>query len=1146
MASIGGERASALVDLEKCSASQLDALRARVASARRADSPLAEGESDAGCELDALRVEVARSPSVLVWLCEQQGAGIGGVLTLEGWYDAFSARLLTAQPDALLLAGRGAESAQLVGRLRASPERIALVATEHEALAFIAAVLQQQAPEQLARAFFVSSAQGWELLCTSALPLVLIASCAMPFDVQAAISAGHHVVTLCDRAFAHSAATSLRLGQATLPELAEALSLSGVSIAERERLARLGQRSLWALLCALDADPEARLPRWVQAPSDAALAFVLAGHHDERFEADGPIVAQLAGVDVGALRAQREALSSGETPLLRARGEVWHTLSRRDAFCWLAGRIASGWLDKLGRAWEAAVASRLAPEHLLLAGRPPLLPENTCSVWLMEGLSEALCLLVAHEGEERASCQRFVDACVSSLCAQLVSVRHWATMLCVLPLLAEAAPETVLQAIEEASDGPSPLLAGLLAPDASVLARTAPRSLFSAIEIAARMPAHSRRVVRLLGRLAHIERTLTKRASGGALSSLVRLLRVEDGALAESWAERCQMLDELRQREPDVGWVLMLALVPASPRLLTRAACPRHRMLSEDTTGDEALIDRAREQLLARLLHDGHASPHRFASLVALIETLPQAGCDLLVRELLSLDPASLRDGERESLRASLRSLIAHLRSGSDDDWLLAESRCMELRRVYDHLEPQDLVDRHGWLFDHRPLLLEGQKAAPHEHAALTAKAQRGAVEAIWQAAGLDGVVRLAERAPAPWLVGQALALSLCAADVEPHLLALGQLGLAECEQRLMHGFWAGRRKTGGRAWAEQLLARPGWQRWPARSKRDFFLVMPFAPETWRALSACGEHVARAYWQAIDPSEREDVSPDIRMRVAREMASVGELSGAFAWLLTAPTEVDDDLFEALAFELLDKLARRDAVVSERVMAEQRVEAVFAALADKRVAEPEHFARLEWHFLDRIAPAVRPRALSLGLAHDAARFVEVLSLAYSDSATTEPDDQRRALLLLASWSHLPGAGEDGLIDVEPMRRWVRQARSLACAAGLLDEADEHLGRQLLLSPQARDGLLLHEAVRELVESLGSEAMLTSFAQSLQGDAARVLASTGVDPRKPRRFVAYCRRAVEVFSPRWPRIASSLRSVANAIEQRLYAQAPFARP
>jgi hypothetical protein len=140
-----------------------------------------------------------------------------------------------------------------------------------------------------------------------------------------------------------------------------------------------------------------------------------------------------------------------------------------------------------------------------------------------------------------------------------------------------------------------------------------------------------------------------------------------------------------------------------------------------------------------------------------------------------------------------------------------------------------------------------------------------------------------------------------------------------------------------------------------------------------------------------------------------------------------------------------------------------------------------------------------KVLVRALSEQPPLFVQMLSALYKPSEDSgvedlEPDNfeharavPNQAFQLLELWNRIPGTRDDGTIDGEALENWVKEARSLAKAAGRAEVADSRIGNMLSASPLGTDGNWPAEGVRDVLDLFRSKSMIDGLSSEDVTDA-----------------------------------------------------------
>jgi hypothetical protein len=294
---------------------------------------------------------------------------------------------------------------------------------------------------------------------------------------------------------------------------------------------------------------------------------------------------------------------------------------------------------------------------------------------------------------------------------------------------------------------------------------------------------------------------------------------------------------------------------------------------------------------------------------------------------------------------------------------------------------------------------------------------------------------------------------------------------------------------------------------------------------------------AASYWQGVRPFPRRWSDADLEYAV-RKLLGYSRPHDAVEILAhyKASPVLHAEALEAIA-RLPDSGARPDDF-------SWQLQEIFKVLQSAKDFNLERLARLEWTFLpifDRHEFA--PMALQKELARSSGFFAEIVALVYraeDDEEKVEVTDQERARAergydLLQSWGILPGVNEAGEIDGSAIARWVHEARAALAEKGRQKVGEQHIGVILSYSPQGSDGAWPHEAVREIIESPGSEEIERGIELGVynrRGWVTRKLLEGGEQEREiAKQFGDYA----SSLAARWPRTAALLRGIAARYER-----------
>lgn len=1100
---------------------------------------------------------IERHPSVGLWLAVQMGKRPQGAHLLEEIWAEWSLATRWPLSEDLVLADRDREAADLLQWLRGEPSVMALQAeTADEAAAFAVATLRTLPPDvaghYLSRSVIATNADTARSLSDGADPLIIILLDPDPGLAQRIARAGHFAL-LAYGDGEHAWGDVTTLPRPTREGITSGLIGMGIVRDQAEVLARDAARSL-AVLRRLIPSVPGRLPGWArETPPRSLLAALLAGGWSEENEADKRVLEQLSGAPYRELSQSLARYVSALDSPLRKIGETWKIASRRDAWFLLARYLTASDLD----AFQSAVVDVLGatdprfemePDERWMAGIDGKLPAHSPS--LRRGLGETLILLArfadrvtpSPDGERRA--QKIVRTLLKD-----ATEERWWSLANDFRLLAEAAPETFLNMLDESLSRNTPPIRALFGVDEDPLfgSEKLPDLLW-AMETLAWSPKYIGRVAHLLARLDEIDPG--GRSGNRPGNSLRSIFLPWSPQTFARYRERLTVVDSLRVKHPEAAWRLLLQILPKNHDSVSPAPQPRWLDFSEweKESVTVRMIRKTAKEVSARVIEDAGEDADRWCEL---IDRIPDLGPDpsAAIARLRVIAPKLRMSDGQDKLRTRLRSLIARHRSYQDAGWAMEPAELEALEEIYHALAPVDPVARHGWLFRSDAKLPNLRKAGWQEaRTELLKERQRVALE-LYQTGGLDAVFALAGQTTEPGYIGEALRQTGIPDDDQETIV---ERALRQPDPRyhdLAFGLVSASVRERGQSWAEALVLRANAEEWGGASVLTLLKALPQQRWGWRLAESLGPDIDDQYWRDIPILWIEGSAEDIAF-AATKLNAVQRAHHAIELLgqhlqLGLPTQL---LIDTLKQAPGDSATSSKAAGNDAVMFQHYVVEILKCLDGRQDADEEVLMRIEWAYLRALEYSERqPIVLLKALAARPEFFIEIMKRIYRSSEESgvveeplgDPEDAEniglQAYTLLRLWDRVPGSDDQGRIDSPALSNWVRRARLLAVEAGREGIVDQKIGDVLSASTPDPDGSWPQRAVRDLIESMRNSDIESGFAIGLynrRGVTTRGLRDGGdLERTEAARYRAYA-KAVEL---EWPRMAALLERIADDYER-----------
>jgi hypothetical protein len=1018
--------------------------------------------------------------------------------------------------------------------------------------ALISSLDDEARAEAAGRCLIVSTAAAWDALTSLQVPHILVAEPTLDLDglpgvrlIQRARSARHAVVFGGAPGGVPEALT-VSLNSPKAEHVKDALGKAGYP---EERARTLSQRSagnLGSLLRMLQG--LSLLPEWADssAAADLTIAEIL-GSWDESSPGDVEVVEGIAGNSYGAwIERIRASMIQSGAPLTSA-DSTWKFSLRFEAWYALGGRVYDEHLDRLLRHVTTALVERdptldLEAHERLIA--PIRGTTQRHSHALRTGLSETLALLGSHpEAITSASAGRAeLTAIVAVRRALAEDDWHlWASLDRLLPLLAEAAPTEVLDAMERGLTEPHRTFEALFAQEASgFLGRTHMSGTLWALETLAWSPDY-------LSRAALVLADLASRDPGGnwanrPINSLITIFLPWLPQTMADLARRRAAIGAVVREYPEVAWKLLVGLLPRSQSVSSGSRRPTfRRWISEDWAQG---VTHAEYWEQVSVYYDlafdaAHTSGLRMAELTNHVEDLPEDARERLIAHLESLPESGIQEAELLPTWRALMDVISRHRTFADAKWAMPSALVDRLETIAAALTPASDAVRFQRLFGERDIeLYEGGGSFEEKREDLERR-RAVAVASLAGSGGPTAIIDFAVSVESPWRVGFIYGRQgdqQSDSAIFPQLMGAGTTPTGQ----FAGGYVRGRFFSGGWSWVDEV----GATAWEPHDRAAFLTLVPFDSSAWERADAWLGEQAELYWRSTPASPFEskaDLTPAVErlLEFGRPFAAIGALYKDIHETKTVRTTLAMRALQAA-------LSSNEPATS---MSQFELLELIKAVQKDELASEEDLMQLEWGYLPLLDShsGARPLTLERRLASDPEFFSYVIALVFKATAGdgqeslegTPPESPAKEMAengyrLLSEWSWPPGTDGHGGLDRTALQNWLSSVRAQTSLTGRREIAMEMVGRVLFHVPPDPDGLWLHRAAAEELDERDETDMRNGF-------RTEIFNSRGVhfvDPTgAPERELAgtYSQKADQLDAAGYTRLATAMRALAREYER-----------
>ncbi|MCK4518519.1 MAG: hypothetical protein KAU12_00220 [Candidatus Omnitrophica bacterium] len=1097
-------------------------------------------------------------PAIGKWLLKEMGlvtTMVGLTTPAEHWENI--KQLTHAEdpplPPKIFLVGRDQACVEMHRLFRGEIKQVVLAsASEADAMDFVAAFLESLDAETQRhfcnKCLFIKDPDVWYSMAGLRIAHVLVAYPNLDLEssgqqlLMAAKKNGHAVVIGISGALIGESDTIIHLRSPSASILKTTLTEAGFGHDRARELAEAGALSLANLKRYMLGLGE--LPPYATWKSARALSQAgLLGRWNGGNPADRVIVENIIKNSYGEwIEIVRPETLRSDTPLIQ-QNENWKMISRGEAWLALCPRLCNDDLDRFQNAVLSVLGEHdpkfeLPKEERIAASIHGKVLRHSES--LRKGMAETLALLGSRPNA-LSSCSQGKAELVATLTVRALLKNAdwviWATLGSHLPMLAEAAPDKFLGAVEDALLNPAegPFNTLFAQEGSGVTGWNYTSGLLWALETLAWHSSYLVRVTMLLGELAAID-------PGGPwanrpANSLRDIFLPWHPQTCANIQKRKEAVESLLREQPSVGWKLLQALLPSGHSMTSGCCKPTWRNFippcwSEGVTKGEYWDQVSGYAELA--VNMAAADIPKLAELIDRLPDLPPPAYSNVFKHLSTDLVLGLAEPDRLPLWEALIDLAAKHRKFTDAKWAMPMEMITKIEEIAEKLAPKSASLIYRRLFSDRDFdLLEEKGDYEEQQRSLSLKRQE-AIRAIIKEIEVVGVLDFAQQVASPEKVGHALGcIELEAVDIS--LLP----GYLEKEDRIskafIGGFVWGRFWTKSWPWVDDMIKNA----WTIQQKATFLSLLPFSQDTWSRAEKFLGNDKQAYW------EKANVNPwgkqEHLLEAVNKLLEYGRPKSALACLnrlihdkITFPPDIAvRSLMDTLTTEKNQDIFDRHDILK-----------LIKWLQNNPSTDPNALFRIEWNylpFLDHEFGGV-PKTLEFRLASDPTFFCEVIGIVFrsdKDERKEQPSEKQRniaqnAYRLFSAWKTVPGTSSNGSFDGKAFTQWVAEVKKLATASGHFGVAMSQIGQVLPYSLSDPSGLWIHSSVAEILNNKDAVRMRSGFTTQLFNMRGVHGFSAG---KKEREIAAHSREKAEALEHHgYHRFATAMRKFAASYERK----------
>jgi hypothetical protein len=1076
------------------------------------------------------------SPSVEAWLQEQGIGPSASVITLPKYWREWSEKTQPPVLTKLTLAGRDKNATDLINNLNSRGASINIQAdSPEEAIVFVYSVIDSSNDSKfrehfLSRSLVIKKKEDTSRFLNDSMPKNIILCPPATSESLALVRSGHTVVNALGNKYL-TESIHIRLTRSLRSNFEEALILMGITKEQAGIEARAcgSSPSIWCLwnlhkFGALGDD----IPEWAnQKYADLIVPAVLLGGWSEKSEGDKEIIKKLTGKEFEKYRDQIISFVNIDNPLLVKIGDTWVISAPATAFALTIPFMTQGHLENLSSIINDVFEEIDPTIDLPLNERPYAGIRDIHlkhSVWLRDGLAESL-LRIAVIGQQlevngvmpdNQSCKTYVDTLLRKLKGLEKDWRLWASIRDELPVLVEAAPLPFVEALEGLLRGePEDLIPLFYEGNDLLFGHSYHTGLLWALEVLAWSPDYIGRVATILAKLAKIDPG--GKTSNRPINSLREILLAWHPGTSASLDLRLQALDLILERVPDMGWKLLIELMPKSygeSSFQTNEPIWRDFGRSEREILTNKIVRDNYIGIINRAITHAQMIPDRWIELIDYYDDVSDNHQEAIEEGLSKIAKTDLSEENRKKIWNTLREFIGKNREFPSASWSLHEDQIKRLEYITELFSPVNDIDRFSWLFNEYWPDIPFPREDNDKYDEEIKRLRKNAIEYLWQKRGINSIKKLLNEVSFP---GSVSAYVFEFLKNETDVIRIiedadqgsnGEQIFAKCLSSLAYNIY-------GDNWTKTLLKKAKELCWPPKVLVNVFLGYPDSQITFDLMGSLGEEVDQEYWKSRESWIRIEDNKGVLNFAIEKFVTVGRAID----ILNFASHHAKQLEAVLLFKLLDKsLVELNEGKMPVGNLGYHIEEIFNKLRVREDIDQSMLARKEYLYLPLLTKSFKVKDLALHkiMAKDAKFFIDVLCDLYRQKSAPEeeiePSQQQKnraefAWHLIRSWKHPPGIDDDGQIMEGILNDWVTEARKLATEQDRTEAADLHIGHVLFYYPEdPTDSIWPHKELRRLIEGVQNDQIergieieqfnsrgVVSKAMFEGGDQERVLAT-----------------------------------------------------
>jgi len=881
-----------------------------------------------------------------------------------------------------------------------------------------------------------------------------------------------------------------------------------------------------------------------QYPNELVFSCLLGSWSEKNLE-DISIISKIVNEDYKNWILKLRELLHASKPMVTLKNGIWKINNRIEILKVLGSRLYDNDLIRFKDCVVKVLSERdpifkLAPKDRFKAdiyGK-----KLSHSYNLRSGLTETLAIIESNS-EILKNCSRggYALSTVHLAVREILTGADWilwGTLNDLLPTLAEAAPQELINSIESAISNPlNPFLKLFSQEDNSITGNNYLTGVLWALETLAWDEQYLSGITVILGELATID-------PGGSwgnrpINSLTTIFLPWLPQTISSIEKRKAAIKALKQEQPKICWALILKLLPnqhqtsyGSRKPVWRNTIPKNWKKGVTTKEYWEQVDFYAELAV-------ELSKKDYKNLEKLLENLnnlPKNQFNGILKYLTTDKISNLDEKNRTPIWSKLTEFILKHRKFSDAKWALPAKVINEIEIIVNKLAPKDPLSIYRRLFNARgDFDLFEEKGNWEEQQKKLLEKRIYAVKEIISMHNIGALVDFSKTVGLPRVLG--ISLGHCIDDSIDRYLLPNYLNNKQSNiQQFLDGFIRGRFDSQGWSWFDGI----NLEKWTVEEIALTLKYHPFAYETWKRVETYIKKDENLYWGNVQenpyPSDDKlNYAIDKLLAYNRPIAAITCLH----YQLNNKRELD---WKQVIQALTNAIGSNESL--NQIDSYQITELIKAMQISSEISSEDLF-QVEWRYLQLLDKDnnAEPKLLENKLASEPAFFCELIRLAFRSNKDikkkTEVIKEKKELAenayrLLDEWHTPPGTDAENIFSENLFRQWIDCVVESCKKSDHLDIALQQIGSVLIYSPSDSNGLWINKVIAGILNKKEFEDMRIGYSTGIfNSRGVHWVDPTGVPEKELAK--KYHQQADDIELIGYHRFASTLRELADSYDR-----------